>query len=457
MDSHFLSISEITKQYGTGATTPSQQLSVHLAQVEALNESLNVFSYLDVDHAKQMAAASDARWQAGESLGPLDGIVAVIKDSVLHRGWPTRYGSLAIEPTDQEWLEDAPVVEYLRDAGVIILGKTTMPEFGWKGVTDHPEFGVTRNPINPEKTCGGSSGGAAVAVQTGMCSFAIGTDGGGSIRIPASFCGIVGLKPTLGLVPSYPPSNDLVVTGPLTRTVTEAGLVMNTLVRQDSRSVMQVGSQAMDYAASGTEDLKGMKVGVALNFGGFEADDAVVKSVSDAITSIKDAGIAVTPIEVDFTDHIEPFITHWLSYLQELRANLSEERFARLEPGLQYIINEGAKFPLEKYIMAQSLRRQIQLRMHALFDAVDVIITPTMPCTAFDIWQDSPQNWPEDKVDIWTPFTTLINFTGNPALSLPCGVDAEGLPIGLQIIGRHFEEARVLAVGKFIEELLTSC
>ena len=238
-DIAFLSADELARRYGAGSLTPIQSVEAALARLARLEPVLNAFQRVDAEGARQAARLSAERWRQGAPLSALDGVPVTVKDTLLARGFPTLNGSRTVDPT-QGWREDAPEVARLREAGAVLLGKTTTPEFGWKALTDSPLKGVTRSPWNPELSPGGSSGGAAASLAAGIGALALGTDGGGSIRIPASHCGLVGLKPTQGLVPHYPhksPFGTLTSSGPLARSVADAALLLNELAKPDSRDV----------------------------------------------------------------------------------------------------------------------------------------------------------------------------------------------------------------------------
>ncbi|MDH3596510.1 MAG: amidase family protein, partial [Rhodospirillales bacterium] len=235
-DPALLTATELLTRFRAGSLSPVEVTEAALARIEAHDTALNAFCLVDAEQALAEARRSEERWRIGAPKGRLDGVPASIKDLLLTKGWPTLRGSKALDP-DQPWDEDAPAVARLREHGAVLLGKTTTPEFGWKGVTDSPLTGVTRNPWDPSRTPGGSSGGAAAAVATGMGALAIGTDGGGSIRIPAGFTGIFGLKPSFGRVPAYPlsPFGTVAHLGPMTRSVADAALMLTVLAEPDPR------------------------------------------------------------------------------------------------------------------------------------------------------------------------------------------------------------------------------
>jgi len=258
-----MSACELLAGYARRELSPVEVTRAVLARIAADNDKVNAFCLVDEAAALQAASESEARWQAGRPVGLCDGVPATVKELLLARGWPTLRCSRAVE-REQAWTEDAPSVALLRAHGAVLLGKTCSPEFGWKGVTDSPLFGITRNPWDLSRTPGGSSGGAAVAAALGMGALHLGTDGGGSIRIPAAFTGIFGLKPSLGRVPAWPSAdlwNARSHNGPMTRTVRDAALMLSVMAGPDARDPLSIDASPADYLAACDGDLRGLKVG----------------------------------------------------------------------------------------------------------------------------------------------------------------------------------------------------
>src|SRR5499427_3737563 len=238
---HEMGAAELSSAYALKDVSPVEATEAYLTRIEALDSEINAFCHLDAEASRAQAEQSEARWLVGEPLSPLDGVPVAVKDILYTKGWPTLRGSRTIDPAGP-WNDDAPTVARLREAGAVLIGKTTTPEFGWKGSTDSPLSGVTRNPWNTEKTPGGSSGGSSAALAARFCPLALGTDGGGSIRIPAGFAGVYGLKPSFGRVPAFPlsPFGTVAHVGPMTRTVRDAALMMNTISKPDARDWFNV-------------------------------------------------------------------------------------------------------------------------------------------------------------------------------------------------------------------------
>ncbi len=267
-DLAFLPATELIAAYRDKRVSPVEATAAALERIDAFNDRLNAFCLTDRDGAIEAARRSEARWARGEPAGLVDGVPVSVKDLVLTRGWPTLRGSRTVDP-NQAWDEDAPAVARLREHGAVLLGKTATCEFGWKGVTDSPLTGVTRNPWNPERTPGGSSGGSAAAVAAGMGPLAIGTDGGGSVRIPCGFCGLVGLKPSFGRVPIYPPSvfGTLSHLGPMARTVPDAALMLSAMARPDARDWLALPAEVRDWRDALDGGVEGLSIAFSADLG----------------------------------------------------------------------------------------------------------------------------------------------------------------------------------------------
>ncbi len=288
---HDMGCRELTQAYQKGSLSPVEVTQAALDRIDALNGTYG--AYCLVDHAAALASAaqSEARWRSTTPLSPIDGIPASIKDICLTKGWPTLRGSAAVDPSGP-WLEDAPCTARLIEAGAVLLGKTTTPERGWKGVTDNPLGDIARNPHDPSKTAGGSSGGAAVAASLGMGVLHIGTDGGGSIRIPAAFSGVFGIKPTFGRVPAFPasPFGDVAHVGPMARKVTDAALMLDVLSRPDRRDWTALPAADGMFADGIDGGVKGLRIGFSADLGYVQVDPEVAQSVASAADVFRSIG-----------------------------------------------------------------------------------------------------------------------------------------------------------------------
>jgi Asp-tRNA(Asn)/Glu-tRNA(Gln) amidotransferase A subunit family amidase len=289
-----LSATELVAAYGRKDLSPLEVTQAVLDGIEAFDPQVNAFCVVDGERAIEAARTSEARWQRGEPLGLVDGVPATIKDIVLAAGWPTLRGSLAVA-RDQDWSDDAPATARLREHGAVLLGKTTTPEFGWKGVTDSPLTGITRNPWNTDLTPGGSSGGAAAACALGLGALHVGTDGGGSIRIPAGFTGIFGLKATFGRVPAWPssPFGTVAHVGPLTRTVTDAALMLSVLAEPDTRDWHALPASGRDYRVGLEDGVRGLRIAFSPDLGHVDVDPEVTEAVARAAHAFTELGAHV--------------------------------------------------------------------------------------------------------------------------------------------------------------------
>jgi Asp-tRNA(Asn)/Glu-tRNA(Gln) amidotransferase A subunit family amidase len=421
-----------------------------LARIAALDGELGAFTVTLAEAALDTAQATDAAVARGEEVGPLAGVPVSIKDVVWMRGAPATNGSLALRDFVPD--VDCVPVARLREAGATIVGKTNNPEFCYRGYTDNALWGLTRSPWNPERTPGGSSGGAGASVAAGMTPLAIGTDGGGSVRIPASYCGLVGVKPTFGLVPKepgFPGWKTLSIIGPLTRTVRDAALMLGVIAGVDPGDDMSYIGGDRDFVGAVTaHDLSSLRVAYSAD-GGFAAVDPVVRrAFADAVERFA-AATGVTPVEA------HPALGDPMA-LWELIAGaegfasegpLLAEHEAEMTPGTADIIRAG-DIPAVTYINGMHERGRYTAAWSEFFETYDLLLSPTMQSTAFAVGLDGPEVIegrrfaPDDGS--WASLVVAANLTGQPAVTVPCGLGDDGLPIGLQITARRFEDALAL-------------
>ena len=440
-----LSATELLSAYNAKTVSPVQATTAALDRIRRLDGEVNAFCLVDEDAALIQARESEARWFADAPIGPLDGVPTSIKDLLLTRGWPTLRGSRLIEK-NQEWNEDAPAVARLREAGAVLLGKTTSPEFGWKGVTDNPLTGDTGNAWDPTKTSGGSSGGSASAVALGMGQLSVGTDGGGSVRIPAAFSGIIGLKPTYGAVPIYPtsPFGTLAHVGPMTRTVDDAALMMDVLSRFDSRDWSALNHPDSSFITGLHDGIAGLRIAYSRDLGYVKVDPDIASAVDTAVRVLVDLGAIVEEVDPGFSDPIEAYHTLWFAGAGKVIQGYDRDRWNELDPGLLEVAMAGQKTTAMEFLAANQVRADLGLRMGALHEKYDVLVTPTLPIAAFDIGLEVPAGSGMARWAEWTPFTYPFNLTQQPAVSIPCGLTSTGLPVGLQLIGPRHGDALVL-------------
>ncbi|WP_374311017.1 amidase [Dongia sp.] len=452
-DLAFLTAVELVALYRAHKLSPVEATEAALAAIDRHNSSLNSYCVVDHENARAMARASEARWQRNEPCGLVDGVPVSVKDLVLTRGLPTLRGSRLVDPT-QSWNEDAPSSASLRTHGAVILGKTTTPEFGWKGVTDSPLTGITRNPWNPEMTPGGSSGGAAVAAATGMGALHIGTDGGGSIRIPASFCGIVGFKATFGRVPAFPlsPFGSLANVGPMTRSVADAALMFSVISRPDPRDCYALPPEPADFHETLGGNIAGWRIAYSPTLSGAEVDPEVAASVAKAARVFEGLGAKVELVEHVLDPSLLTFQTHWFGGAAFLVSQFPAEKQKLLDPGLAEVVEMGRRISLMDHLAAVKAREAMGTTMNQFHQRYDLLLTPTMPIPAFAAGHAFPPQRARQQWSDWTPFTYPFNLTRQPAISVPCGFTSTGLPIGLQIVGPLYGDRAVLNAARAFEQ-----
>lgn len=440
--------------YRKGEFSPLDATRAALERAERVQAEVNAFVRLTADEALERARASADRWRRGEPAGLLDGVPVTVKDILLMRGGPTLRGSKTVSVTGS-WDEDAPSVARLRAHGAVFLGKTTTPEFGWKGVTDSPLSGVTRNPHDPARTAGGSSGGAAAAVALGAGPLALGTDGGGSIRIPASFCGVFGLKPTYGRVPLYPASayGTLAHVGPMTRDAADAALLLDVIGVPDSRDWSALPPAPASFSAGLSDGVRGLRVAYSPSFGGQVAvRPAVAAAVRRAVERLAGLGAYVEEADPDFTDPVDAFQTLWFTGAARVAQHLGPRQRESLDPGLREICGVGARLGALDYLAAVDVRMELGRRMGRFHDTYDLLVTPTLPITAFEAGTEVPKGSGHRRWTGWTPFTYPFNLTQQPAASVPVGTDGDGLPVGLQIVAARHRDDLVLRAAHALYE-----
>ncbi len=441
-----LSAVDLIALYAGGKVSPVEAARASLAQIERHNETLTCFCLVDEERTLREARESEQRWLSGRPLGLVDGVPTSVKDLAAVKGWPLLRGSKTTA-ADEIPDEDAPPVARLREQGAVFIGKTTTPEFGWKGVTDSPLTGITRNAWNPERTPGGSSGGAATGMAAGMGTLATGSDGAGSIRIPAAFCGVFGIKPTYGLVGQYPvPAHlgNLAHIGPITRTVADAALMLQVIAQADARDWTDVPTQATDYRAGLEAGVAGMRIAFSPDFGYADVDDDVAARVRAAVDVFAGLGASVEEIEPPFSDPAPIIETMWAAADAWLLAHIPQSKHADIDPGLREIAASGAGYSAGDLIDAHAARNELGHRMSVLMERYDLLLSPQMPITAFEAGANVPAGRAMTRWLDWCSFTYPFNLTHQPAASVPCGFGDDGLPVGLQIVGARFADAKVL-------------
>ena len=439
-DLNWLSAREMVRRFANGDLSPVDVLEATLVRLHAVNPALNAICLLDEAQGRRLAAESAERWRRGEPVGPLDGVPVAIKDTGHVKGWPMRIGSHSTATSPSA--EDTPGVARLREAGAVFFCKTTTPEFGWKGITHGPLTGITRNPWDVSRTPGGSSGGSAALVAAGVVPLATGGDGGGSIRIPAAFSGVFGLKPSYGVVPNLlGPMGTLAVYGGLSRDVADSALMLNVLTRPDPRDSFAIPYRGIDYLDGLDAGVAGMRIAWSPDLGFPVTDPAIVAGMQPAIDALVKAGADVQPVELDLSAAQPALEVIWGASHAAVVRDFDGAQLAALDPGLLRLVIAAQTISASELQAAYADMRSLSQQMHAFHQDYDLLLTPTIPITAFAAGIDTPDAARFPQWIDWTPLTWPFNLTRQPAASVPCGF-VEGLPIGLQIVGPMFARRR---------------
>jgi len=451
----FTSAVDIAAMVRKRTISPMEVVEAFLTRIEAINPQLNAYVTVTPELARAAAKRAEVVVMAGAALGPLHGVPFSVKDLVFTAGVRTTAGSQVFRDFIPE--VDAIVVARLKAAGAILLGKTNTPEFGFKGTTENLLFGETHNPWALDKTPGGSSGGAGAATAAGMSPLSIGTDGGGSIRIPASFSGIYGFKPTFGRVPSGPGfggSSSISHLGPMTRTVTDAALMMDVIALPDECDRFSLPAELQLFSHTVQSHPRRLRLGWSRDLGYAAVDPQVVQLTEQALTAFHQIGWEVEETSPGFADPCEIFnvIIRAENYVvaKELLATHAE----LLDPGMRSFTQAGAAITAFDYLRANQERARLSTQLARFFEHYDLLVTPTLAVLPFTI-NTRPERIAGREIHSisWLAFTYLFNLTGHPAASVPCGWTMDGLPVGLQIVGRRFADALVLQASAAFEQV----
>jgi aspartyl-tRNA(Asn)/glutamyl-tRNA(Gln) amidotransferase subunit A len=442
---------DLVAGYRAGTLSPVEATRAVLDRIREHDGVLNAFIIVAEEEALAAARASEARWKRGAPIGLIDGVPTTIKDVILMQGHPTRRGSRTTPSTAET--EDAPITARLREHGSVFVGKTTTPEFGWKAVGDSPLTGITRNPWNPAKTPGGSSAGAAAGLAAGMGPLAVGSDGGGSIRIPASLTGVFGLKPTVGRVPYYPPAGvgSCAIAGPMTRTVKDAALMMNVIAGYDPRDPLALRLKAPDYTAGLEDGVEGRRIALCPSLGYAQIDPDVEKAIRAAARVFADLGAVVEEVERVFDSPREPYENFYRVAMASIYRTLNEAEKKLLDPGFVEMAEQGLGVDLFTFQGIERTRSILGATVNAFLERYDLLLSAQLGVASVDVGNEVPPGRGMRRWLDWAPTAYPFNFTGHPAASVPCGFGDDGMPIGFQIVGRRFDDALVLRASRAYE------
>lgn len=446
----WMTAAELSAAYAAGTLSPVEATRAVLARIDAVDPVLNAFCHRDDATVLAQAAESEARWRAGTARSPLEGVPVSIKDLMWLKGWPTRYGSLTT--SDEPNPEDDPAVAHLRAAGCVFTGKVTTPEFGNSGVTDSPLTGLTVNPWDTGRTPGGSSGGSVAAVSSGCGPLSLGSDGGGSIRTPASFTNLVGHKPTFGRVPQAPGEHfgRLSASGPIARTVRDAAMMMNAMAKHAVMDWHSLPDDGVDHTATLENGVAGLRIAYSADLGFTWCDPEIAEGCRIAIAILRDAGATVEEVDPGFPDPYSWFGMLWETLSAESAAGMDEETRAGIGREMRDAVEAGKTVSIERFFHARRMRSDMTRLMDEFHWNWDLIMTPAAAVTAYPTGHDAPPDWPMSE-DNYETFPQPFNATGQPAVSVPCGFTQAGLPYGLQIAGRRREDALVLQAARAFE------
>ncbi len=472
IDLSFLPATELAARIRRRDISPVEAVESYLRRIEERNPAINAYTLVLAEQATDAARAAEAAVMSGRPLGRLHGLPVAIKDLDDVAGVPTSMGSLAVE--NRVPRTSAAAVERLLEAGAIVLGKTNTPEFGHKGITDNLRFGPTSTPWKIGYNSGGSSGGSAAAVAGGMAALGQGTDGGGSVRIPASFSGVVGFKPSFGRVPSVTRpdaflwGHPLVHIGPLARTVGDAALMTSVMAGPHAGDPLTLPDDGVDYLRGAEGARRRFRVAFSPQLGDFPVDRRVAGVVKSAVEVLARSGVQLDEVKLDFGADHDTLARLWVRFIsvhygaiarhwKQEGVDLLGEHSEKLTPQFRQMLIDAETIPAVDHALDDVLRTRVFVGLQSVFERYDLIVSPTLAIppvrNAFDGNTIGPVDIGGETVDplIGWCMTFPINFTGHPAISVPAGLTPEGLPVGLQIIGRSHADETVLALASRFE------
>ena len=471
----YMSAAELARRIRQRQLSPVEVVDATIARIEKRNPALTAFVYFGFDDARKAAQEAERALMAGGPLGPLHGVPAAIKDLFDHKpGWKVTFGGVRA-CKDTVSTQYCAFAQHVEEAGAILVGKTNSPIMGMRGVCDNYLFGPARNPFNTAKNTGGSSGGSGGAVADGLVPLAEGTDGGGSIRIPASWCGIYGYKASFGRVPhvtrpnAFGGASPFLFEGPMTRTVEDAALALTAVAGPDARDPYSLTDQ-VDFLAATRRSIRGWKIAYSPNFDVFPVDRRVAEVVGKAVKAFQEAGAHVEEVKVGLKRSQQELSDLWCRMIAPLNV-MTFEIFKRngldllkhhrddFPPEYLHWVEFGQKMSAADLLRDQEMRSEVYDAIQGVLDRYDLLVTPTLACLPVDNAADGNTLGPReingeavDRLIGWC-LTYPVNFTGHPAASIPAGLSPDKLPVGMQIIGRRFADSDVLAASAAFERL----
>ncbi len=448
---HRQSYSALRSAYRDGSISPVAVTRSALDHAAEVDVRLNAFALIDRERALNAARESERRWLAGTPLSPLDGMPMTVKEFAAVQGWPTRRGSLVTAPDAAA--QSAVFVDRLLRAGAVLLGKTRAPEFNWKGVTDSPGYGITRNPLDPALTPGGSSGGCSAVVAAGVVRVSMGSDAGGSVRIPAAFTGTIGLKPTYGRIPLAPlPSAfcNVVHVGPIAASVADLTDVMRVVSGPYAGDWTSVGLRELCF--EGARSAQGLRIGVLDPDRWRGSDPAVRQGMRETEALLAQAGFALRTVDADIQRASQAGAFFYTVGCRSAVAAVPENRRHEIDPGLLRFVEPLRSVAADEMLAMQQERDAMAGALHGLFDEADVLLLPTMPILPFEAGRNTPPGWDSDDWMSWNPYTPAFNLAHMPALSFPMWPQGASLPMGVQLVAAKGRDDLVLALAAWLEQ-----
>ena len=455
-DLNFLPAHEMVELVSSRKLSATELLEIHLTRIEQVNSKINAIVTLDVDRARESARSIDSRIARGEFVRPLEGLPIAHKDLTLTKGLTTTFGSALFENFVPD--QDALIVTRLKDAGAVTIGKTNTPEFGAGSQTFNNVFGATVNPYDCSLTCGGSSGGAAAALASGMIPLADGSDLGGSLRNPAAFCNVVGLRPSTGRVPAWPTTSawfPLSVLGPMGRTVQDIALMMSVISGFDDRCPISISEPGSIFCEQLDRDFKGVRVAWSPTLGGLPVDQQVKDVLANARRYLEDLGCIVDEVDPDLSGADEIFLTLRAWHMETTLGELLKKHPSSFKDTLAWNIGEGLKLSGPDLGQAERLRTSLFERLNRFMQTYEFIICPVTQVLPFDVTQPFVREINGIQLENyleWMKSCFQISVTGHPALSVPAGFSPTGLPVGMQIVGRYRDDFGVMQLGHAYEQ-----